>query len=368
MILSDRQQIEWRQKLQQIAHMQVSLSKNGTFFIHNLSATEYSTVLNRLRGIKEIVELSYNKDGYDFNKYRFDHGYAEPQSRYCVRGRIELPEESLNEDIEVHDELNPNIWTAENDLQEELHEKILDIIDDYLETLKEAEIDFKLKDIILVGSNCSYNYTNDSDLDIHVIFDISDLAKTDSERLLLSAIYSAYATLWNKGHEVTLNSIPVELYAQIDDELEDVTDEKESEITEKIASLLHNKKLTETLINELKERTKLQSNGIYSVLQNKWLKRPDKNITTSYNEEEFKNLFDEWEDRYLKLMSTKNITADDIDKFIDDLYQLRINAMKNEGEFGIGNLVFKEFRNKKYLQKMRDLRGILVNKALSFDK
>lgn len=56
-----------------------------------------------------------------------------------------------------------------------------------------------------------------------------------------------------------------------------------------------------------------------------------------------------------------------IDKFIEDIYDLRKQSIKNEGEYSIGNLVFKEFRNLGYLDKLKDMKNELKSKELSLE-
>ena len=86
----------------------------------------------------------------------------------------------LEEDIEKHDTLNPKLWNSDNTLKKEVREAILRIVDDFVSKLKEDEIKLELKDIKLVGSNCSYNYTDKSDLDIHLVADTETLECPDN--------------------------------------------------------------------------------------------------------------------------------------------------------------------------------------------
>lgn len=54
--------------------------------------------------------------------------------------------------------------------------------------------------------------------------------------------------------------------------------------------------------------------------------------------------------------------------FIDKLYQLRQSSFQQEGEYGIGNLVFKEFRNKGYLDNLKDLSKKEISKDLTLEQ
>lgn len=56
-----------------------------------------------------------------------------------------------------------------------------------------------------------------------------------------------------------------------------------------------------------------------------------------------------------------------INNLIDDLYKLRQDSIEKDGEFGIGNLVFKEFRNMGYLDNLKDLKVQLQSKEMSLE-
>ena len=58
---------------------------------------------------------------------------------------------------------------------------------------------------------------------------------------------------------------------------------------------------------------------------------------------------------------------DEIDAFIDSLYELRHESIDSEGEFGIGNLVFKEMRSLGYLDNLRDIKKGLNDRRLSLE-
>lgn len=120
--------------------------------------------------------------------------------------------DDLDEDIEKHDTLNPLLFD-DDELKPEVKKAIENIADRFIDDLLEDGIKFKLKDIVLVGSNVSYNYTKDSDLDIHLIADSSELDCPDD---LYPLLYSAYRSIFNKTYDITIKGIPVELYIEID--------------------------------------------------------------------------------------------------------------------------------------------------------
>lgn len=120
---------------------------------------------------------------------------------------------NLNEKVEKHDILNPKLWNEDNTLKAEVEEKINMIVDDFLHGLEEDDIKFKLDDIKLVGSNASYNWNDKSDLDLHLVMDLSiydDLEKKEMAELL----YNYAKSLWNKNYVVYFRGIPVEIFVE----------------------------------------------------------------------------------------------------------------------------------------------------------
>lgn len=234
----------------------------------------------------------------------------------------------LEEDIEKHDELNPVLFDENNNLKPEIKEKVFEIVDEFLREFEKNEVELKVKDIILTGSNASYNYTKDSDLDIHIIADTSKMTDTLA---LYKAIYNAYKAAFNRKFDISFYSVPVELYVETQD-------------------------------------TPLVSNGIYSVQKNKWIKEPTKEDIPEVDMDAINKAVKPWENRYKTLIKKINDKTDDeseIDNLITKLYELRQKGLAEEGEYSIGNLVFKEMRNRGYLDNLKELRHKVIATRLS---
>lgn len=240
----------------------------------------------------------------------------------------------INEDVEKHDTLNPKLWNEDNSLKQEVKEKINLIIEEFIDNLKENEITFNLKDTIIVGSNCSYNYNKDSDLDIHLVAE-----NIEAPEDLYNKIYSAYRSIFNKKLDIEFYGIPVELFIETED-------------------------------------THSVYNGIYSVLQDKWLQEPVAEDIPEIDQEAFEKEYKIWEDKYNSIVSEsekelneeiENKQISDIDQFLEDVYALRKEDLASGNQYGIKNLVFKELRNKGYLDKLKDLKNELLSKELSLE-
>ena len=78
--------------------------------------------------------------------------------------------EELDLTLQYHDELNPKIWVDEDKLKPIVREHLLKIAKVWAKTAKIE--DDAIEDIIITGGNVNYNYTKQSDIDIHLVVDM----------------------------------------------------------------------------------------------------------------------------------------------------------------------------------------------------
>lgn len=228
-----------------------NISKEAIDFLHEPHQRE---VIEGIYGVKiptyAEVEAMREKD-VEFFKAK---GYMP------IEESIESSSKNMNEDIEKHDTLNPALFDGD-ELRPDVKRAIERIVDKFIDDLKWDGVKFKLKDIVLIGSNVSYNYTKDSDLDIHVIADSSSL---DCSNEIYTLLYSAYRSIFNSNYDITIKGIPIELYVELDE-------------------------------------TKANSNGVYS-LHDGWVKFPERREIPDIDMDEFDSEFEEWENRYFDLI------------------------------------------------------------------
>ena len=248
----------------------------------------------------------------------------------------------LTEKVEKHDVLNPNLWEG-NKLKSEVADKILDIVDLFVEGLKENGIKIMIKDIIIIGSNASYNYSDTSDIDVHLVVDTNNFDCPDN---LYPFLYSSYRSIFNKKYDIEFYGTGVELFVDT-------------------------------------EGSKTISNGIYS-LNTGWIKEPVKEEIPELDQEKFDAEFSKWEDMYFELVKGESDVTNaekpiedmleeslepekinQIDDFIEDIYDLRKVSLQKDGEYSIGNLVFKEIRSLGYLDNLKVLKNELKSRELS---
>lgn len=238
----------------------------------------------------------------------------------------------LIESVEKHDKLNTKLFTNDELLKDKVRDKMLEIVDEFLADLKEQNVKIKVKDILLIGSNASYNYTKDSDIDLHILAD-TNAAKYEKD--VAAALYSAYRSLFNKNLDIEFYNIPVEIFVETED-------------------------------------SQRVSNGVYSVKKNKWIKKPVQEEIPEYDTEALNELVEKWEAKCKDLI--EDIKADKLEdekrvvKMLEDIYdKLRKNGIA-KGEYSIENLAFKELRNKGHLDQLKDFRNELVSKRLSLEE
>jgi hypothetical protein len=114
------------------------------------------------------------------------------------------------------------------------------------------------------------------------------------------------------------------------------------------------------------------SNGVYSIKQDKWINEPKQVEIPDLDTDRFESQFKMWEDKYLELIADyeDGILEDETEviDYIDEIYKVRKTGLSKEGEYGIPNLIFKEVRNKGYLDNLKELKNKLISKRLSLEE
>jgi hypothetical protein len=117
---------------------------------------------------------------------------------------MQIPE--LIPGIEPHDELNPLLW-ADESIRPDVRQALLRIAREFEQYL---DVPVAVEDIIVTGSQASYNYTKHSDLDLHIIVDYKTIECDQPVDILLDT----KRKLWKLSHDITIHGVPVELYAE----------------------------------------------------------------------------------------------------------------------------------------------------------
>ena len=229
--------------------------------------------------------------------------------------------------LAYHNELNPALW-QNFELLPEVAEALDRIANEFIKFL---DIDAtSVTDVILTGSNANYNWTDVSDVDLHIVLDMKNgqICPTCPSDDFISDCFQAKKTLWNSAHDITIHGFDVELYAQ---------NAVESSVTD---------------------------SGIYSLRQRQWIQQPElKQITIDNKAVQLKS-----QDLMNQIDELINSQSDNLDEFNaikDRIKKLRSSGLQKGGEFSIENLAFKALRNLGYLEKLSDYIKHLSDRDLS---
>ena len=114
--------------------------------------------------------------------------------------------------FEFHDELNSKFWKNEKMLPQ-VRRHLLMIAEKWA---KFSKIPPKaVEDVVLTGGNANYNYTSQSDLDLHLILDFSKVKECkDQSDDFINEYLKEKKTVWEMTHNITIYGVSVELYGE----------------------------------------------------------------------------------------------------------------------------------------------------------
>jgi hypothetical protein len=240
----------------------------------------------------------------------------------------------------LQDELNPDVWDLPNEkymggpeaqnykLKPEIRERLLKVANlfiDYLDT------DLFIQDVIFVGSLVGYNWSEFSDFDIHILIDMDE----SENREMTEELFRLKKTVFNAAHDITIKGFEAELYVQ------DANEKNESQ-------------------------------GVYSLLNNEWLKTAEKD-NFKVDKKKLMTKVNQWMDIIDGVL--ENAEDEDIEdavklvkKYREKLRKYRTCGLKKEGEYSYENLVFKFLRRNGYIGKLENFKNEFVDKKLSLEQ
>ena len=231
-----------------------------------------------------------------------------------------------------NDTLHPQFWD-EFEFKEDILKPILKIVDDFVKD--DAHISPEMvEDVQLTGSLANYNYSEYSDLDVHILLDFADINKDEE---IVKRALDGKRFIWNLRHDIKFNGHEVELYFQ---------DIHEPHV----------------------------ASGLFSLSGNRWIKKP------KYEKPEVDH-----EDVVKKANSFKkelDLLADVLDNISDEkefslinrrakklkekIMKMRKEGLAGKGEFSVENLAFKTLRNDQTIARLNEL--IIKSYDLMFSK
>jgi hypothetical protein len=231
--------------------------------------------------------------------------------------------------------LSPDIFEEDNgsfSMKDNIRTKLLEIADKFVEFIG---IDFFIDDVHLTGSLSNFNWSEYSDVDLHILVDFNDFNdsnKKDSTSMkkMVKEFFDSKKNNWNSEHDIKIKGYDVELYVQDSNE-------------------------------------KHLSTGVYSILNNKWIIEPKKgkefidDRTIMEKGQEYAELIDS----LVKSSESGKDVSKDVDDVKTKLKQFRQSGLEKGGEYSYENLTFKLLRRNGYIEKLMGIKKGIQNKKLS---
>jgi len=233
--------------------------------------------------------------------------------------------------LAIKGDLYPKLWDNKTKkLNSDISLKLKQIAEDFV---RGFEYPIKIRDIILTGSIANYNWNQYSDIDLHILVDFNDIP--DQYLDAFKDYFDAKKQLWNKKHLINIMGHEVEIYVQDIDEPH-------------------------------------HSTGVFSVMNDKWVKEPvhkDAEIdyeAVSQKTEDFISKIDKVSKLFSGNENEKTIAA--VEALQNRLKRYRKAGLEKGGEYSTENLVFKMLRNGGHLENLSNLKQQAYDREMSIEE
>jgi predicted nucleotidyltransferase len=207
-------------------------------------------------------------------------------------------------------------------MRDEIKKRLLEVSNDFIESLG---VEFFIHDVVLTGSLANYNWSQYSDVDLHILIDFEE---SKYEMDILKEFFDAKKNVWNEKHDIKIKGYDVEVYVQ------DVNEEH-------------------------------VSSGVYSILHNKWIVEPEKD-KPNIDDRKILEKGEEFGKKIDRLVQNpKEITIDQLEDLRKKIKEFRQSGLESGGEYSYENLTFKLLRRNGYIQKLLKLKTQLKDRKLS---
>jgi hypothetical protein len=222
---------------------------------------------------------------------------------------------NLEPGVEIHQDLNPLIWN-DYTLRSEVRNGLLEIAREFFKFLT---VPVEVKDIIITGSQCSYTYTEHSDLDLHIIVPYENVACDQP----VEELFDTKRKLWKLRHTITIHGIPVECYAE--------------------------------------DHARPVKGSTYSLLKDTWVSKP------THPQGDIDQDIDRVCLAWITLIShaIQERDLDGLKQIKDLLSKYRKQGLSRSGELGRANVVFKTLRNSGVIAQLMQALLELEDRKLS---
>jgi len=228
--------------------------------------------------------------------------------------------------LRCHDMLNQKLWDGEL-LKPEVRSALLAIADAWKAELKIPSD--AILDVVFVGGNANYNYAAQSDIDVHLLVNVS---KISCDARLFADFVGAKQKLWVRTHKIKVMGYDVEPYAQ--EPVREYTAQK----------------------------------GVFSLQSNQWVQRPNRADCITGNSDAVRDGVLAYARQIESLVNSPDGAAE-LGKLLAKLKSDRNATIHGpEGEYGLANLIYKELRNRGYLDTIEAQLLQKQDESLSFTR
>jgi len=242
---------------------------------------------------------------------------------------MENTDKNIISSFKVQKELNPDIWLMDDEgykMRPEIRDSLLKLVEDYEGFI---DIDLDIEDITLTGSLANFNWSEFSDVDLHILVDFDDPEESIEKKYLDSR-----RIIWNSLRDVNVKGFESEIYVQ---------DSKEQHF----------------------------ASGMYSVMYNEWVVKPEeKEVVLDPHKilsksKQWMDMIDQIED------SMERTSPKELMGMVEDLKRrlkkYRGAGLADKGEYSYENLTFKFLRRNGYIGKLMGLKNKLIDKSLTLE-
>ena len=240
------------------------------------------------------------------------------------------PEQINLKSFDKKSTLCPSLW-VDGQLKKLVRRHLYALAKEFMADLDENMV-IPIKDVLLVGSIAGFNWSKYSDVDLHITVNFDELSNYGT-RETLQSLFDMKKADWNAKHDIFIYGYPVEMYIQGDD-------------------------------------TQNESNGIFSVKYNKWIKVPDGGSPILHKQlirtqaARYINIIDKFVEAAHEAKSVRQCQAiyDELDNISNEVYAGRKSGLAEYGESAAGNIVFKVLRRTGHMDLIKETKRELYDK------
>jgi hypothetical protein len=242
--------------------------------------------------------------------------------------RIAIADEDFST-FGVREELNQRVWDGDTKVRPEVKAALMEIVQEFMDGL---DLGVEPEDIIITGSLANYNWSKFSDIDLHIIVDFADI--NDNEEMV-KKFFDAVRSNWNKLHNIMVKDHEVEIYLQ---------DAQEPHV----------------------------STGVYSLMDDRWLVKPNPTEPEIDEETALKKMkgFAREVDKLVAIYArgAYEEAFAFAERLKEKLKRMRRGGLETGGVYSPENIAFKMLRRSGDIEQLFDTYTRAYDKIYSLDQ